>query len=195
MAERLIIGLFGKKRAGKDSLADQLVNSFGFKKWHFADDLRRVMEAFDPIIDTEPTGGPIRLNQILAVEGWEDAKIKYPEVRRIMKYLGTNGVRHVLGQDTWLKSLESHMKDSPDICHVIADGRFLNESEWVREQGGLVVKVHRRWAEPQDVDSHESETELDLIEPDMDIMNTEGLDGLRRYAQDIVFMAKPINKV
>jgi hypothetical protein len=183
MAERLV-GIFGFKRSGKDSLADQLVNNFGYTKLHFANPLRQIMQAFDPIIDTERDGGPIRLNEKLEEFGWEAVKTTYPEVRRIMQKLGTEGCREILGPYTWIAAMDRAMQ-AVDGPVVIADGRFLNESEFVRDWGGIVVRMNRRWGVPQEEDPHPSEGEIGLIVPDMDIIIEGGLDEVRSYAKDV----------
>ena len=38
----VIIGLIGNKRVGKDTIADYLVNNYNFKKYAFADQIKKI---------------------------------------------------------------------------------------------------------------------------------------------------------
>jgi hypothetical protein len=176
----MIVGLFGLKRSGKDSLADHLVNSFGYKKFHFADNLRDVM--WEANLYVSDTGE--RLQDVVNRIGWEESKETYPEVRRIMKDLGTNGCRKVLGQHVWIDALEKQIDATPGRV-VIADGRFLDESQWVKSNAGVVVKVQRDWGATQEKDLHRSESEIDLINEHILVNNNANLDGLRDEAKRI----------
>jgi hypothetical protein len=184
MASR-VVGIFGLKRAGKDSLADRLVAEFNYTKFHFADNLRDIMYVTNFIVDD--TG--LRLQDLVDDIGWEEAKVHYPEVRRIMKFLGTEGVRNTLGAHTWIDALERQIDEVPGPV-VISDGRFVNESTWVKGLGGLVVRMHRRWDNPEEEDMHESEQEVYLIEPHMEIIIEGGLDEVRSYAKQVNDLAK-----
>jgi hypothetical protein len=68
---------------------------------------------------------------------------------------------------------------------VIADGRFLDESQWVKSNAGVVVKVQRDWGATQEKDLHRSESEIDLINEHILVNNNANLDGLRDEAKRI----------
>ncbi len=125
-----------------------------------------------------------RLQDVVNRIGWEEAKETYPEFRRIMKDLGTNGVRGVLGQDTWINALEKQIDRTPGYV-VIADGRFLDESVWVRQRSGVVVKVRRHMAVPQEEDTHRSEQEIPLIKEHLQVLNKSDLEGLRDHSKRV----------
>jgi hypothetical protein len=113
-----IVGIFGHKRAGKDTLADALVREFMYTKFHFADNLRDIMYVTNPIIDYHTSDDIyeepklLRLQDLVDDIGWEEAKIQYPEVRRIMKFLGTEGVRDHLGREVQAASWRSRQDAS-----------------------------------------------------------------------------------
>ena len=79
---RPLIGLVGKKRAGKDTVAATLVEGFGFVRYAFADPLKAASLAADPLVPI--WGGHHRLSVVVRVLGWERAK-ENPEVRRFLQ--------------------------------------------------------------------------------------------------------------
>jgi hypothetical protein len=144
----------------------------------------------NPIVTTR-----MRLKDIIAEYGWELAKDTFPEVRRLMQDLATEGVRDNLGEDIWLdawqRSLprdtvterafdESVVAEYHTYGHTATpDVRFPNEVGRVRFLGGVIWKVIRPgYLAP--VDKHRSETEMTKIEPDALIVNNGTVEDLRR---------------
>lgn len=196
MASRLV-SIFGLKRAGKDTLGDELVTAFNYTKFHFADNLRDILYNTNPWINTDNWYNgkiaAVRLQELVDDVGWEVAKADYPEVRRLMQLMGTEGCRAILGDHVWIDALERQI-DQVDGPVVVTDGRFYNESRWVKSLGGTVVLMHRRWGIPQEEDTHLSEQELGLIVPDMDIIVEGGMDEVRSYAKRVNDLAKSLNE-
>lgn len=64
---------------------------------------------------------------------------------------------------------------------VISDVRFANEADWVRQRGGVIWRINRPQAAP--VRAHVSETEMQSIQPDVCVDNTDTLDHLRTQVQ------------
>lgn len=184
MASRLVC-IFGLKRAGKDTLGDELVRQYGYTKFHFADNLRDIMYVSNFIISD--TGQ--RLQDVVDDIGWEEAKVQYAEVRRIMQKLGTEGVRSILGEDTWIRALDAQIAVTPGPV-VVTDGRFCNESSWCKSLGGVVVRMNRRWGVPMAEDLHASEQEIHKIEPHIDLVIEGGLDQVRGFAKQVNDLAK-----
>ena len=176
----MLIAVTGPKRSGKNTLCDILSAEYGFTLIGFADTLKEMAIAIDPIV----TGGGEGLASIVAHESWDVAKERYPEVRRFLQRLGTEGVREHLGQSTWIESWARKIAMTPG--HVaVPDLRFVNEAAAVRSAGGQVWRVNR----PGFTGSgHISETETDQIIPDEVIANDHaGLDGsLNRTIAQII---------
>jgi hypothetical protein len=60
IAERKIIGIGGKLRSGKDTVADHLVSAHGFTKLGTSSPLLRAALVLDPVIPDFPTVGTLR---------------------------------------------------------------------------------------------------------------------------------------
>lgn len=176
-----VLGLTGYARSGKDSIAAILKDVAGYERVALADPLREMALAIDPLVATtahyslRPTTK--RLSDLVARQGWETAKA-FPDVRRLLQRLGTEGGRAFFGQDCWVDLWAARARD------VLADGgrvvctdvRFPNEAEAVRELGGTIWRVQRLGVET--LNDHSSESGIDAIEPDLAIMNDRTLDDL-----------------
>ena len=128
---RLLIGLGYQARVGKDSLAHQLVASHGFTRLAFADALRDLAPIVDPPLQSA----------LLACGGdWELAKAQNPAVRESLQRVG-EGAREVFGRDIWIRTLASRLGGTGR--YVISDVRYLEEAQFIREQGGLLVNICR----------------------------------------------------
>lgn len=176
-----MIGVSGWAGAGKDTVADTLTFFFEFKKMAFADPLREMAMAIDPIVAIELTkdtverenGHPwdfIRYSDALARYGYNEAKLMFGgEIRRFLQKLGTEAVRDVLGGDTWTKlAMERawahmfHHGEGEGVVHgvSIADTRFRNEADVIVSDGkGVVIRVNRPGVGP--ASDHISEHDLD----------------------------------
>ncbi|MEU7030079.1 hypothetical protein AB0A60_25780 [Streptomyces sp. NPDC046275] len=136
-----LIGLAGAARSGKDTAAQALLD-MGWSRRAFADKVREVLYALDPVlIEPEYKDGTTTLRYEVDTYGWEDVKAMYPVVRGYQQRLGTEGGRTALGEDVWVDALFRDFETwGPTI---ITDVRFPNEAEAIRARGGLVVAVER----------------------------------------------------
>lgn len=143
----MLIALSGLKGSGKDTAADYLVAKYSFTKVSFAEALRQMLLIIDPEISFEDMWGLNcrRLSQIVREEGWDSAKRRFPEVRRLMQVTGTEAVRMIFGEDAWINIVARRYPDLADDStrYVITDCRFDNEVEFVRNQGGVLVWIDR----------------------------------------------------
>lgn len=157
-----LIAVSGKRRHGKDSIGAFLVGK-GFKRYAFADQVRRLLYNTNPAIGVNrSTFQIVFLKNAVDSLGWDQVK-QMPEVVRLQQKIATEGCREIFGEDTWVIALERLlMKENPQKI-VITDLRFKNEAEWVRTNGGYVIRVNRPDAEPtpETLASHVSETDLD----------------------------------
>lgn len=171
----MIIGLSGYARTGKDTVANYLVETYGFTKVSFAQPMRDALYALNPIV-SEHEG--VRLQSAIDKHGWDNYKETEfgDEIRQLMQRFGTEVGREQFGQNFWvdqaMKLVAQHDKA------VLSDVRFPNEQEAIRNAGGLVWRVHREGV--QAANGHASETALDNVHPDLNLMNNEDVESLHR---------------
>ena len=178
----ILIGLVGRKRAGKDTAAATLVREFDFTALAYADPVKEAAERLDPIVGVRywPIARGIRLSDVVADRGWEEAKA-LPEVRRTLQRLGTEVVRTV-EPDFWVEQLERRLLDASGPV-VVTDCRFPNEVDLIRQYGGLIVRVVRPSAERADGHSSEQVDDLDF---DIEIVNDGTLEDLAQQVRRVI---------
>jgi hypothetical protein len=177
---RPIVGLIGKKRAGKDSVASVLTEGFGFVRYAFADPLKASLLATDPCVPLIGSRVTVRLSEMVERVGWEAAK-EFAEVRRLLQAYGV-AVREHVNPSVWLDATMCRVMDEERPV-VITDVRFPNEADAIEAAGGVLVRVHRPGL-PDD-DRHVSETALDDRLCTWHIANEGGLPELRAAATDL----------
>lgn len=168
----MIIGLSGYARSGKDTVADYLVTQRGFKRVAFADPIRNILYAMNPVIDG------VRLVNLVDNYGWEIAKSK-TEVRELLQSLGYAARKNV-HEDIWVMAAFSQM--TKDENYVIADVRFRNEANVIKQYNGEIWRIER--PDVQAVNGHVSEWEMDGYEYDWAVNNDGTLEQLE-YAVKI----------
>ena len=116
--------------------------------------------------------------------------------RTVLQYLGTELFREQMdkiiphiGKNIWIEVVKRKLLDSwkknPDMKFVITDVRFQNELDFIKEMGGITIKVVRDSANNND-DCHPSEMELDNLVTDHNISNNGTLDELFSCVNDIL---------
>lgn len=171
----VIVALTGPARSGKSTVCEILRDHYDFEVIGFADPLKEMALAIDPIVQVWPWGDSSTLSDIVREYGWEEAKDEFPEVRRFLQRLGTDGVRETLGQDAWVAAWEARAWDVPNAA--VPDCRFHNEAECVRAMGdGFVWRIIRPGYEAKG--GHISEVEQAGIKADLTIINDGDLDQL-----------------
>ncbi|MFF9095710.1 hypothetical protein ACF1AX_21600 [Streptomyces sp. NPDC014802] len=161
MSDRLVIGLAGYARSGKNEAAEALIQ-YGWTQAAFADKLKDFLYALDPLIPGHWGAGNLRLRKLVDATGWDYAKTTYPEVRALLQRAGTEAGRKVLGASVWVDALFREHADASAL--VITDVRFPNEARAVSEQGGVLIRVERPGTGPARDRAgrvHESEVALD----------------------------------
>lgn len=173
MPDKTIIGLAGKKRCGKDTVARYLVNYKGFLQDSFAapirdfvgrlcgytpDQLERLKEERHPMFGVSP--------------------------REMMQTLGTEWGRDRISQTIWLDSLVYRVGASIHSRIVISDVRFENEAEAIRSMGGTIIHLGRNTTEV--VDTHASEAGIYAREEDFYIPNNSSFQDLYNAVEEVL---------
>ena len=110
--------------------------------------------------------------------------VKDEKGRRLLQVIGTECGR-AYDYDIWVKKMREQIAIYAPLYNVIAidDCRFNNESELVRELGGIVIEIIRPGCAP---DGHASEQGIspDLI--DKHIMNNGTLEHLKENVLKLI---------
>jgi len=174
----MLIGIAGRKGAGKDTLAMDLVrssyriNSYfgGGKVFHMADTLKEVCIKLLGLQADLVYGTQQDKEQPTHMK-WEDMPT-YPlmpnpkpsgfmTVREVLQYFGTEICRKMYSKvhiDATLNAIAQYDEKSESKgIYVVADLRFPNECQATKEDGGIVIGLTRG----EKGDNHTSENALD----------------------------------
>jgi hypothetical protein len=163
----MIIGISGKKRAGKDTffnVAHKILNGkYPVKRYAFADNVKKFAVKYLNV----PT-----------------ADIKNEENRFILQGIGQM-LREEVSKDFWVNSLFAEIYKSrqlnPSEISIITDVRYKNEAEIIlSKDDSFLLKIENK--KTFMVDYHQSEIDLDDFEFDFTIEN-EGT--LSEYEEQI----------
>ena len=159
-----LIGITGKKRSGKDTVAGfikQLASQKGLASCSagFADALKQeVAQACGVTVDF------IEENKEL--------------FRPILQWWGTDFRRKLCGDKYWIHRMEAtlrHIEEQQHAIAIVTDVRFHNEAQMVWDQGGIVLRV---WRPGLATDTHSREHDMDGVEVDGTIGNPGSLGDL-----------------
>ncbi|MET9120008.1 hypothetical protein [Streptomyces sp. NPDC004528] len=145
-----IIGLGGYAGAGKDTVANLLVEKYDYRSIAFGDAVRDVLEEMNPLIPTPY--GAVNLQWVLKDVGWGVAKREYPEVRRLMQRLG-GSVREHVGVDAWVTAA---LRKAVGDRVVFTDVRHRNELGTIRRHGAVTIWIGRPNVGPLNSDVSEN---------------------------------------
>lgn len=172
-----IIALSGFARSGKDEAARVLVEEHGFVQVAFADKLREMLYALNPIVAFK-YDGPVYVQDVIDVYGWGGYKeTEYgSEIRRLLQRLGTEAGRQTLWDSIWIDAALTGLPEDAKV--VVSDARFFNEFDAVCERGGRVWRIERPGVGP--ANNHPSEMEaIDYPEFELTLNNDGSLDDWR----------------
>jgi hypothetical protein len=141
----MIIGVCGFISAGKDTVADYLVNFHQYRRDSFASTLKDAVAAVFGWNRDMLEG---RTKQARAwreqVDPWWAERLSMPNLtpRWVLQYWGTEVCRRAFHDDIWIASLENKLRTSQDNI-VISDCRFPNEIKSIKAAGGQIIWVQR----------------------------------------------------
>ena len=170
----MIIGLSGYAQSGKDEIAKILVEEFDFERVAFADAIRDLLYAANPVINELASDIQHAVDQ----RGWDEIK-QVSSVRKLLQNMGV-GARNVLDESVWIVAVLRKIEDA-DKNYVITDVRFENEASMIKHLDGVLWRISRNGVAP--VNSHISESELDGYKFDQILKNEGYLDDLRELVR------------
>jgi len=185
----MLVGIMGRKGSGKDTCADYLVKQYGFVKKSFADPLKKVCQELF-LFTNEQLYGTLEQKET------PDPRWFNCSPRTAMQFVGTDLFRDRLDEimpglkkNIFTHHFKLYYKENPNIKIVIADVRFKNEVDLIKSLGGVIIKLDRLRTNNftrntfnifQSIKNiirslitpdHSSESELDNLHGDYDIMN------------------------
>lgn len=185
---QILIGLAGRARVGKDTVARYLAAHLSLISYAFADPLKQALAHMFHLTANQLEGA--EKEQALAWLG------KSP--RELMQLLGTEWGRDLVHPQLWLllaeqnlQLLAEHHQDVNGV--VIRDVRFDNEADWIRSRGGLIFHITR--PVPAAVPQHVSEAGVTRHPEDLAVVNDGTLDQLYDELEGVIrtLLRKPRN--
>ncbi len=181
-----LIGFLAKKRCGKDTVSDYIVQNYSFTKLSLADPLKSAVgELFG--FSHEQLYGDLKED---IDHNWKVSP------RLVLQWFGTDVFRRDINciipdikGDFWVEAMKIRYKnltkEDPNARFAIADVRFPNEVKAIHELGGIVIKIERPGCD--DSDQHESEKNIDSIK-DYDILieNNGSLEELYSKIDSVI---------
>jgi hypothetical protein len=187
-----LIGIAGRKGAGKDTFALPLYSNSLFKQVRFADPLKNMLRALlkDAGVDAQEIERMI--------EG-DLKEVPSPiflgkTPREAMQTLGTEW-RNMIGATLWTNiAIERIKKYARGGTHgvVITDVRFPHEVEVMKKLGGLVVRINGLVG-ANGFSNHASENQIDELPVDMDVFNFGSISDLHNVALGVSESVKGSN--
>lgn len=194
----MLIGLSAKAMAGKNQLAEFIIEEFEknhgrkFYESSFANELKYMCKFQFGLNDDQLWGNKKEwADERFPRNKWkhlDGGTMMYWTPREIMQELGA--FYRKIDCDFWIKSLKKFLssemlKGRKDF--IITDVRHINEAEFIKNGKGLLVRISREVKNEIHGIDHESETGLDNYkEFDIYIDNNGSLDNLRKAGCDIV---------
>jgi hypothetical protein len=170
-----IIGIAGPARSGKDTTASLIAGLVGGYHYSFADPIRAMLKAGLRIDMSQPYWQEHKESPIAAFGG------KSP--RQMMQWLGTEWGRNLIDQDIWITLAKQTLLNS-GAGMIVADVRFENEAQMIREMNGLLIHLRRAAAPP--VHGHASEMGVAITEDDVVIHNDGTLEDLQARLRSVL---------
>ena len=172
-----LIGLTGKARSGKDTVAQMLYAQHAFTRIAFADPLKLAAQQMFGLT-TEQTWHDSHKEEVISYWGMSP--------RQMFQLFGNEAVKPVFGADVWIKRWNmsySFFKDTDDI--IVPDVRFDHEAAHIRALGGVIVEIQRGVGLVGSTGDHASERGLSTL-PEFTIDNSGTIDDLRIKVMSLV---------
>ena len=185
-----LIGITGRKFNGKDTLGKFLIDTYGYKRFAFADPLKEACRCIFGFDDEQLYGNSKEIEDSY----WHCTP------RKVLQFVGTELFRNNMGQivpdlgeKIWVEVVKrmilKEWEKDPNKLIVITDLRFANEVEVIRNMGGMILRVKRDSVNTS-VDVHASELEIEQLNVDHEIPNNGTKKELFEKSMDHITSSK-----
>jgi len=157
MSNDIFIGIHGKKRSGKTTVAEGIIERVENEMPYAFDDIRIVSFA-DKLKNV--VRDCFGTNEFIDIDAKDTLLACGKTYRQVLQIVGTDMFRS-LWPDVWVNALQNSLRTYDDNVKrliVIHDVRFPNEAQFVLANSGFLIKLQR---EPGAFDAHTSEHALD----------------------------------
>lgn len=162
-----VIGIAGRARVGKDTLASFIEAEYGGYRYSLATPIRHMLRA-GLGIDLDDDYWAARKEQVLPGLGHSP--------RTLMQTLGTEWGRNTIHPDLWVVLAHAVLtRMGPGM--IVSDVRFDNEAAWIRREKGVVIHLYRDDA--PEVAAHTSENGVSVRPEDIQLYNRGSLEDLQ----------------
>jgi len=171
-----VVGLTGFAGSGKSTVAQYLVEQYGFTRLSFAAPLKKMLRTLNPMLEEPIDGEVVRLSDLFALYTENELKAGPfgDEYRRLLQVLGTDCIRAV-DEDFWVKAALAQITDNGK--YVFDDCRFPNEAFVISTINPLGLwNVTRPGYEP--VNGHASEQHAGNMGERLWLHNGLDIEGL-----------------
>lgn len=191
-SEKIIIGISGKARSGKDQVCQYLLDLFGHeaKRVAFGDQLKEEAK--------EMGWSPENKNEsaVSVIERFKKDNLGKPypgcvfcidkisEDISFLQWWGTEFRRKIYSNNYWVDALKNKIEDMEKKIIIIPDVRFPNEWLFCRSNG-VVIRVDRGYLDDERSKTHLSEISLDDFFFDFLINNDSDLKELLKKTKSI----------
>jgi len=140
----MLIGILGRINSGKDTVARELVETYGFRQDSFASTLKDITAQIFGWDRELLSGGSVESRAFREeVDEWWAEQLGMPNFtpRLALQLIGTDVFRNNFHTDIWVLSAMRRYKEGENV--VISDARFPNEVQIIRSLGGHIIQVDR----------------------------------------------------
>lgn len=183
---KLIIGISGKKRCGKDTAGMYLSSLLGAENAKTMYWATKMKIAAAEMLGLPPYHFFTDANKEKA---YEIAAGVFISGREFLQKFGTDCFRDVFHKNFWVFQAMKDIKARKEGIILIPDTRFPNEYEAIKDKGGYVIRVCKDLP-PAPGDDHPSETALDdynfdlVIDNNGDLLGPNFTEPLQRFVED-----------
>lgn len=170
----MVIGLCGRKRSGKTTIAKYLQEKYKFARANFATPIYMMNELllrYQGLSEERIqylVHGAGRDTEIVPELGWKTC-------RYFQQTIGTDWGRGCMHDSLWVNACISTGIFSNENV-VVENVRFLEEADRIRKLGGLIIRIIR--PDNDNEDQHRSEQESETIITDFVINNDSTIEML-----------------